>query len=50
MQIEKSRINLQEVLGAYPTLTHFHEHYEKQGLLKRILHDAKTVSELELRN
>ena len=50
MQVEQTRINLQEILGAYPTLTHFHEHYEKQGLLKRILHDAKAVPELELLN
>ena len=48
MQIEQTRITLRDILGAYPTLAHFHEHYQKQGFLKRIFYDAETVPELEL--
>ena len=49
MQIEQLRIGFQEILSAYPTLFHFHEHYVKQGLLIGILSYITTVSQLKLR-
>ena len=48
MQIEANRVTDQEILGAYLTSTHFHEHYEKQGKLTRFLHGEQAVPELKL--
>lgn len=37
--LNSTEISYSDVIAAYPTITHFHDHYTKQGALKKIFDD-----------